>query len=203
MKSKTEPTSAPSCSSKESKLDEKRTAATHKNEKIDKSDASSVVAASATNKKETDQPNFIPFAVRKRADTVATGSRKQTVQALKKKYQDQRIAKNKAQCKTRSSTAKETDTCKMPKSKQNDSDAKTSVNNGAGKGQNKRKLRGAIGANQTDDDEVAIAGKSPKIAKESSKEAKKEASKDIQKDSVEKTTQKTPIDTNKVSKTKL
>lgn len=197
MKSKIEPT-APSCSSKEIKLDEKRTATVSKNEKNDKSE-SSVVAD--TTKKETDQPNFIPFAVRKRADTVTAGSRKQTVQALKKKYQDQRIAKNKAQCKTRSTTAKESETCNMPKSKQSESDVKKLVSNGSGKGQNKRKLRGTIGTSQTDD-EVVIAGKSPKIVKESikesSKETKKETNKDVHKESAEKA-QKNTIDANKVS----
>lgn len=202
MKSKTESAGAPSCSTKESKLDEKRTA--QKNEKIDKSDSSSSVVADATTTKETDQPNFIPFAVRKRADTVAAGSRKQTVQALKKKYQDQRTPRKpgailKAPCETRSTAVKESETCKMQKTKQNDSDAKNLVNNGTGKGQNKRKLRGTIGAGQTDDDEVVIAGKSPKIvSKESSKETKKEANKDVNKDPPEKAN-KNPTDANKVS----
>lgn len=87
----------------------------------------------------------------------------------------------------------------MQKTKQNDSDAKNLVNNGTGKGQNKRKLRGTIGAGQTDDDEVVIAGKSPKIvSKESSKETKKEANKDVNKDPPEKAN-KNPTDANKVS----
>lgn len=88
----------------------------------------------------------------------------------------------------------------MPKSKQNDSDAKNVVSNGSGKGQNKRKLRGTAGASQTEDDEAVIVGKSPKIAKESGKETKKEANKDIGKDAADKA-QKNAIDTNKVSHT--
>lgn len=203
MKPTAEPT-APS-SSKDLKLDEKRTATATAN-KDEKSD--SHVVGDAT-KKDIDPPNFIPFAVRKRADTVAVGSRKQTVQALKKKYQDQRIAKNKAQCKTRSTTAKEeSETCKMQKSKQNESDAKNAISNGSGKGQNKRKLRGIIGTNQTDD-EVAVAGKLSKIVKESNKESGgKETKKDTNKDNNKETTKdppvkvkKNPVKSSKVSNT--
>ncbi|XP_031618620.1 protein Jumonji [Contarinia nasturtii] len=141
-KPKTENT-ATSCSSKDVKQEDKRPEV--KNEKID-------VAKDV--KTDADAPKFIPFAVRKRAETVVAGSRKQTVQALKKKYQDQRIAKNKAQCKTRSSTAKETEVIKAPKLKQNDVD-KTSNENPA-RGRNKRKLRGNIGNDQSDEEAVTI-----------------------------------------------
>lgn len=167
--------SAPSCSTKETKSDDKRVSI-----KNDKNDTNS----DACKKETVEPPKFIPFAVRKRADTVAAGSRKQTVQALKKKYQDQRIAKNKAQCQTRSSTAKETTetTCKMQKSRRNENDAKNSTNVGPDKSQIKRKLRGTIGSNLPDDE--PIAGKSPKIVKDASKESNKDSSsKEMKKDS--------------------
>ncbi|KAJ6643275.1 Protein Jumonji [Pseudolycoriella hygida] len=41
--------------------------------------------------------SFIPFAVRKHAEAVSDGKRRQTVQALKKKYQEQRLAKTQVQ----------------------------------------------------------------------------------------------------------
>lgn len=43
------------------------------------------------------KPSFIPFAVRKHAETVSDGKRRQTVQALKRKYQEQRLAKTQVQ----------------------------------------------------------------------------------------------------------
>lgn len=178
---------APSCSSKEAKPEEKRTAI--KNEKSDSS-------GDASKKEATEPPKFIPFAVRKRADIVAAGSRKQTFQALKKKYQDQRIAKNKAQCKTRSSTAKETETSKMQKTKQNESETKNTANVGPGKGQNKRKLRGTAGTGQPDDE--STAGKSPKIVKDTNKDTAKETSK---KDSSKDSSKDTNKDTDKSQKT--
>lgn len=146
-KPKTEIT-APSCSSKDVKQEDKRSEIKH--EKCDNvKDA----------KKDNDPPKFIPFAVRKRADTVAAGSRKQTVQALKKKYQDQRIAKNKAQCKTRSSTAKEVELNKMQKPKQNDVDVTSS--DCPGRSRNKRKLRGTV---EPEDDSILV--KAQKTVKE-------------------------------------
>lgn len=144
---------APSCSSKDAKQEDKRTEV--KNEKNDN--------VKETTKKEDDPPKFIPFAVRKRADTVAAGSRKQTVQALKKKYQDQRIAKNKAQCKTRSSTAKEAEMTKMEKPKPIEVDVTTSE--GAGKSRNKRKLRGNVGSVEAEEDPITV--KAPKTVKDS------------------------------------
>lgn len=128
--------------------------------KTEKSDA-----AGDVKKGDVDSPKFIPFAVRKRADTVAAGSRKQTVQALKKKYQDQRIAKNKAQCKTRSSAAKEVETTKMPKPKQNETSAKNNVSNDTSGRGNKRKLRGTVANDQPN--EEPITTKSQKTAKDS------------------------------------
>lgn len=164
-KSKTEFT-APSCSSKEIKQEEKRPEV--KNEKP----ATATVAADDVNK-DADPPKYIPFAVRKRADTVAAGSRKQTIQALKKKYQDQRIAKNKAQCKTRSSTAKEAETDKMQKSKQNDVEIESvAQNDNPGRGRNKRKLRGKNGNGPTDD-EIITQTKSQKVVKDSSSRPQK------------------------------
>lgn len=143
-KQKTE-TSIASCSSKEIKQEEKRPEAKNVG-------------------KGADTPKFIPFAVRKRADTVAVGSRKQTVQALKKKYQEQRIAKNKAQCKTRSFTAKEAETSKLPKSKSTETNVKkTAVNDSPGKG-GKRKLRGSVGNGQLCE-EITVT-KSQKIPKD-------------------------------------
>lgn len=173
----------PSCSSKETKTEDKRTAI--KNEKCD---------AIGDGKKEPEPPKFIPFAVRKRADTVAAGSRKQTVQALKKKYQDQRIAKNKAQCKTRSTIAKESETCKMQKSKQNESETKNAVNVGGTnvKGQTKRKLRGNASIAQSDDEPTA--GKSPKIQKDSNTDSKKDTNKETSNTKPQKA-----VDVNKVS----
>ncbi|KAG4077045.1 hypothetical protein HA402_016032 [Bradysia odoriphaga] len=47
--------------------------------------------------KEEAKPSFIPFAVRKHAETVSDGKRRQTVQALKRKYQEQRLAKTQVQ----------------------------------------------------------------------------------------------------------
>lgn len=47
--------------------------------------------------KEVAKPSFIPFAVRKHAETVSDGKRRQTVQALKRKYQEQRLAKTQVQ----------------------------------------------------------------------------------------------------------
>lgn len=47
--------------------------------------------------KEVAKPTFIPFAVRKHAETVSDGKRRQTVQALKRKYQEQRLAKTQVQ----------------------------------------------------------------------------------------------------------
>lgn len=150
-KPKTENTST-SCSSKDVKQEDKRTEV--KNEKVD---------VTKDVKMDTDTPKFIPFAVRKRAETVAAGSRKQTVQALKKKYQDQRIAKNKAQCKTRSSTAKEAEVIKAPKVKQNEVDKTPTVEPSPVKGRNKRKLRGNTG-NEPSDEEVVVT-KSQKTTK--------------------------------------
>lgn len=50
-----------------------------------------------TENKEAPKPSFIPFAVRKHAETVSDGKRRQTVQALKRKYQEQRLAKTQVQ----------------------------------------------------------------------------------------------------------
>lgn len=170
LKPKSE-TSSPSCSTKEIKSDDKRVPL--KNEKCETSGDAC--------KNETSEPStFIPFAVRKRADTVAAGSRKQTVQALKKKYQDQRIAKNKAQCQTRSSTAKDTELSgKMQKTRRNETESKEVASEN--KGQIKRKLRGTIGSDQPDDE--PIVSKSSKIIKESTKDANKDVKKDSNKDS--------------------
>lgn len=151
-KPKTEITT-PSCSSKEVKQEDKRSEI--KNEKSD-------VGKDA--KKDNDPPKFIPFAVRKRADTVAAGSRKQTVQALKKKYQDQRIAKNKAQCKTRSSTAKEVQLSDMQKTKKLEVDVTPTVS--PGKNRNKRKLRGNVGNIQPEEDPIVVV-KPQKTVKDS------------------------------------
>lgn len=133
---------------------------------------------------------FIPFAVRKRADTVAVGSRKQTVQALKKKYQDQRIAKNnREQCKTRSSTVNEGETSnkqqqKMLKSKQNEN--VTTVNTDAVVTDTtsttvvrniKRKLRGNAASVLPAEkiEKEPIASKSQKTVKESNARSQKNA----------------------------
>lgn len=167
-KQKTEVTTA--SSSKEIKQEDKRIET--KKEKLD--------AATGDVKNDIDPPKFIPFAVRKRADTVAVGSRKQTVQALKKKYQDQRIAKNKAQCKTRSA-AKEVESNKMQKPKQNETSVKNVSNDNTGKG-NKRKLRGTAANDQLD--EEPISTKSQKTAKDANVRPQKS------------------IDTNKVSRLK-
>lgn len=189
--------SAPSCSTKETKSDDKRVSI--KNDKTDTNN-------DACKKETVEPPKFIPFAVRKRADTVAAGSRKQTVQALKKKYQDQRIAKNKAQCQTRSSTAKETTetietteiTCKMQKSRRNENEAKNTANVGPDKSQIKRKLRGTIGSNQPDDE--PIVGKSPKIVKDTSKETNKDSSsKEVKKDSNKDASKDAKVESNKDS----
>lgn len=142
---------APSCSSKGIKQEDKKPDA--------KSEKTNIVKDA---KQTADVTKFIPFAVRKRADTVTTGSRKQTVQALKKKYQDQRIAKNKAQCKTRSSTAKETEMSKPQTLKQNEADD-TEIDSPS-RSRNKRKLRGHSG-NEQPDEEVS-ATKSQKTAKD-------------------------------------
>lgn len=168
-KPKTEIT-APSCSSKDAKQEDKRSEI--KNEKGD-----TVKDA----KNDNDPPNFIPFAVRKRADTVAAGSRKQTVQALKKKYQDQRIAKNKAQCtKTRSSTAKEAEISEMQRSKQNEAPV-TPIDSHA-RGRNKRKLRGSIGYCQAEEEEEdPILVKAQKTVKDSSTRSQKTVSTDTNK----------------------
>lgn len=124
-------------------------------------------------KDNNEPPEFIPFAVRKRADTVAAGSRKQTVQALKKKYQEQRIAKTQVQCKTRSSAVKETETnnkmTQKPKQNndtKNDSSVMAANETTATSNRNvKRKLRGN-GGNSLLDEEVSN-NKLPKIIKES------------------------------------
>lgn len=58
--------------------------------------SSTVLIPNKTDRKE-DEAAFIPFAVRKQAETVSDGKRRQAVQALKKKYQDQRIAKTQNQ----------------------------------------------------------------------------------------------------------
>lgn len=160
-KSKTE-AAAPSCSSKNVKQEDKRSEV--KNEKNDN--------VKDTVKKDEDTPKFIPFAVRKRADTVAAGSRKQTVQALKRKYQDQRIAKNKAQCKTRSSTAKEAEMTKTEKSKPIEVDVTTS--DCAGKSRNKRKLRGNVGSVEREEDPISV--KASKTVKDSTTRPQKSLS---------------------------
>lgn len=166
-KQKTETTIA-SCSSIEVKQEQKRIEI--KNEKAN---------ATGNARKDADMPKFIPFAVRKRADTVAVGSRKQTVQALKKKYKDQRIAKNKAQCKTRSFTAKEAETKKIQKLKQNQVSA---IIDAVNEKVNKRKLRGNVG-NGKQDAEV-ITPKLLKIVTNCSIRPKKSAA-DINKVSIE------------------
>lgn len=147
-KPKTE-AATPSCSSAEVKQEHKQSEV-----KSDTCDAVKDV------KKDADAPKFIPFAVRKRADMVPVGSRKQTVQALKKKYQEQRIAKNKTQCKTRSSAAKETEVNQIQKFKPNDKNAQSDSKQ-KGK-QNKRKLRGNIGNGQTDDESTSKSQKTNK-----------------------------------------
>lgn len=124
---------------------------------------------------------FIPFAVRKRADTVATGTRREKVQALKKKYQDQRIAKNnQIKCKTRSSTAAKNNVETKTKMQQKKPIAKE-VRNGKNEENAvevtvkkvKRKLRGNSNVNEDDDDDdhKVIASKSQKTVKESNARA--------------------------------
>lgn len=57
----------------------------------------SPVSTQVKSDKKDEDNAFIPFAVRKQAETVTDGKRRQTVQALKKKYQEQRMAKTQVQ----------------------------------------------------------------------------------------------------------
>lgn len=124
-------------------------------------------------KKEEAAPvNFVSFAARKRGHTVATGTRRETVQALKKKYQDQRIAKDLYKCKTRSSTAAKSNVETKVKMQQKKTVAKE-VGNGKCDETTvkkvKRKLRGNSSVNEGDDaadDSQVIARKNPKFMKE-------------------------------------
>lgn len=84
----------------------------------------------------------------------------------------------------------------MQKTKQNESETKNTANVGPGKGQNKRKLRGAVGTGQPDDE--STAGKSPKIVKDTNKDTAKETSK---KDSSKDSNKDTNKDTDKSQKT--
>lgn len=59
--------------------------------------------------KDEAKPSFIPFAVRKHAETVSDGKRRQTVQALKRKYQEQRLAKTQVQNRRTRSSGKDDD----------------------------------------------------------------------------------------------
>lgn len=56
---------------------------------------SNAIVKSQKQQNDEDKSSFIPFAVRKNAEKVSFGKRRQTVQALKKKYQEQRLAKTK------------------------------------------------------------------------------------------------------------
>lgn len=130
---------------------------------------------SPTPKEKKDEPaplTFIPFAVRKRGQTVAAGTRRETVQALKKKYQDQRIAKDLFKCKTRSTTAAKSNVEAKVKMQQKET-VTNEVGNGKCDGTTvkkvKRKLRGNSSVNEDDDggdDSQVIARKNPKNMKE-------------------------------------
>lgn len=61
------------------------------------SESSHVKDSKVDSKEEVKPIPFIPFAVRKHAETVSDGKRRQTVQALKRKYQEQRLAKTQVQ----------------------------------------------------------------------------------------------------------
>lgn len=137
------------------------------------------VPASKEKKEESTPITFIPFAVRKRTDTVATGTRRETVKALKKKYQEQRIAKNQIKCKTRSSAAVKNTVETKGKMQQKKTIVKD-VRNGKTEENAiesvvvvkkvKRKLRGNSSVNENDDtgdDHKVIANKSQKTVKES------------------------------------
>lgn len=63
------------------------------------------VLSTAKSEKKNEDNVFIPFAVRKQAETVSDGKRRQAVQALKKKYQEQRMAKTQVQNLNKSSVA--------------------------------------------------------------------------------------------------
>lgn len=72
---------------------------------VDPQPDASVSSLKQTEKKD-EESAFIPFAVRKQAETVTDGKRRQTVQALKKKYQEQRMAKTQVQNLTKTAAQK-------------------------------------------------------------------------------------------------
>lgn len=191
IKPKVENTVA-SCSTKDAvKKEGKDVSIDSEKREIDKADKE-------TNQEDEASSKFIPFAVRKRADTVAAGSRKKTVQALKKKYQDQRIAKNKTPCKTRSSATKEEVdiAATTQKVKESESETKTSknvdtdtANESTTNVRNKRKLRGNAGGMQHE--EEAVVNHSRKTAKETNNQKSVEQEKTTK--AVTRTTK--PVDT--------
>lgn len=170
------------------KEEEAITAKAVEKEKIEKTTPSPAPKEKEKKEKEKEKeepaasPPFIPFAVRKRADTVTTGTRRETVQALKKKYQDQRIAKNQIKCKTRSSAAAKSNVETKAKMQQKKTIVKElrngkreeNVNEPTTVNKVKRKLRGNSSVNE---DDVAaavskiIANKSQKTVKESNARA--------------------------------
>lgn len=145
-------------------------------------------------KEETNEATF-PFAVRKRADTVASGTRRQAVQALKKKYQEQRIAKDQAKCNTKQKSEKppSTEATKSVKNEKNEANGSANV---------KRKLRGNSSVNENELENCEEKSSSTKTMKTSKEPSAKAISNGTAKMATRQTKSLTPAPKTKPDETK-
>lgn len=110
---------------------------------------------------DVEKPNFIPFAVRKHADTVAIGSRRQSTLQSKKRSVEQRAINGQTRSKTRlstkdSHTSDEVDVSKVNDNKSLNESKNSSTNTPNKEMKNKRKLRSSqVDSNSSiKDDEI-------------------------------------------------
>lgn len=117
---------------------------------------------------DVEKPNFIPFAVRKHADTVAIGSRRQSTLQSKKRNAEQRAINGQTRSRTRLSTKDShtseelVDVAKVNDNKSLNESKNSSTNTPNKEMRNKRKLRSSlIDSNSSNKDEEIEAEKEP------------------------------------------
>lgn len=121
---------------------------------------------------DVEKPNFIPFAVRKHADTVAIGSRRQSTLQSKKRSVEQRAINGQTRSKTRlstkdSHTSDEVDVSKVNDNKSLNESKNSSTNTPSKEMKNKRKLRSSqVDSNSSIKDDEIEPEKEPEAQKE-------------------------------------